>query len=250
MKIVDIKFFNFNIKEVYLSDYPFDIDGCDFLKFLFCKNKVEIDGFAHQNKFTLVIDLTKNLDIIWQNMGKHCRKYTKRAQKDDLEININKNYHDFYKINKSLTKSIGRGVRARVLIPKIDIMKRYATLFTIKHNNDILAGHLYLENDDQIFLWHSASARFHFKEEAKLIGRASRLLHWEAIKYAKQKNLTIFDFGGIWSEVAVKNNKSKQGINLFKMQFGGKIEPRHLYYKFYSNTYKLAYNIFGNLFTN
>jgi len=250
MITVDRKIFNFNVKEVYCSDYPFDIDGCDFLKYPFCKNKAEIDGFTSQKKFTLIIDLTQSLDTIWQNMGKHCRKHINRAQKDDVDININKHYRDFYKINTSLTKSINRDLRARIDIPKIDIMKRYATLFTIKHYNDILVGHLYLEDENHIFLWHSASKRLLLKEEAELIGKAGRLLHWDAIKYAKQKGLAVFDFGGIWSEKEAEKDKSKKGINFFKLQFGGEKVTRYSYYKFYSKTFKLVYNLYGKCFTN
>lgn len=249
MLVVDKKIFNFNIKEVYLSDYPFDIAGCDVLKFLFCKNKAEIDGFTHKKKFTSIIDLTQSLDTIWQNMGKHCRKYINYAQQDDIEFFINKHYRDFYKIDKSLTKSMGRDFKARIDIPKFDIMKKYGTLFTIKHNNNILVGHLYLEDENNIFLWHSASKRLKFKKEAELISRAGRLLIWEAIKYGKQKGLGVFDFGGIWPEEEAEKNKSKEGINFFKLQFGGEKVTRHLYYKFYSNTYKLAYNLYGRFFT-
>lgn len=249
MLIMDKKIFNFDIKEVYFSDYPFDIDGCDVLKFLFCKNKAEIDGFTHQKKFTLIVDLTQDLDTIWRNIKKRCREYTRSAQKDDIEININKHYNDFYKINVSQVKSMSRGLRARIDIPKVDIMKRYGTLFTIHHDNDILVGHLYLEDENHILLWCSASKRFQLKKEAKLISRASRLLHWEAIKYAKQKGLAVFDFGGLWSEEEAEKDKSKEGINFFKLQFGGEKVTRHFYYKIYSKTFKLAYNLYGRCFT-
>ncbi len=249
MLIVDKKIFNFDTKEVYFSDYPFDIDGCDFLKFPFCKNKAEIDGFTHQKKFTLIIDLTQSLDTIWQNVGSSCRKYIQRAQKDDIEIKINQRYNDFYKIITSQVKSMGRDIRAKFDTPKIDIMKRYATLFTIQHDNDILVGHLYLEDENHIILWHSASKRFQLKEQAQVISRASRLLHWDAIKYAKQKGLTVFDFGGIWPEKEAEKDKSKKGINFFKLQFGGEKVTRHFYYKFYSKTFKFAYNLYGRCFT-
>ena len=251
---MDKKIFNFDIKEVYFSDYPFDVEGCDYLKFLFCKNKAEIDGFTHQKKFTLIVDLTQDLDTIWCNIKKRCRDYIKHAQnkhvqKDDIEININKHYNDFYKINVSQIKSMGRYLRLRLDIPKIDIMKRYGTLFTMQHDNEILVGHVYLEDENHILLWHSASKRFQLKEKEKLISASSRLLHWEAIKYAKQKGLAIFDFGGLWTEEEAEKNNSKKGINFFKLQFGGEKVTRHFYYKIYSKTLKLAYNLYERRFT-
>ena len=53
MLIIEKKIFNFDIKEVYFSDFPFDVEGCDVLKFMFCKKKADINGFTHQKKYTL-----------------------------------------------------------------------------------------------------------------------------------------------------------------------------------------------------
>ena len=57
MITVDRKIFNFNIKEVYFSDYPHDIEHCDVLKYPFCKNKAEADGFKREKNFTLIIKI-------------------------------------------------------------------------------------------------------------------------------------------------------------------------------------------------
>jgi hypothetical protein len=249
MKTIEKKVFNFKIKEIYFADYPLDEDECDFLKYPFCKNKADDKGFNYKIKYSLIIDLNQSLDTIWQNMGKHCRKYTNRAMKDDLRIEKNKHFNDFYKLNKSLVKSMSRDIRARIEIPKIDTMKRHTTLFTIEHNNNFLVGHLYLEDKDQIFLWFSASKRYKLKEESELLGRAGRLLHWEAIKYAKEKGLSVFDFGGIWSEEEAELERSKKGINFFKMQFGGEKVTRYTCHKFYSKSFRYLYDLYNNYFS-
>ncbi len=64
-------------------------------------------------------------------------------------------------------------------------------------------------------LLHSASC---FREESadqSLIGRANKRLHWEDIKYFKQKGLLRYDWGGI------SDFENPNGIDEFKLKFGG-----------------------------
>ena len=58
MLVIDKKFFMFNVKEVYFSDHPLDIEGCDVLEFRYCKNKVNVEGFVRKKELTIIIDLT------------------------------------------------------------------------------------------------------------------------------------------------------------------------------------------------
>ena len=62
MLVIDRKIFIFNIKEVYFSDSPFDIDNCDGIIFEYCKNKVDVEGFTRLTKLTSIIDLTQDLE--------------------------------------------------------------------------------------------------------------------------------------------------------------------------------------------
>ena len=48
-----------------------------------------------------------------------------------------------------------------------------------------------------------------------MIGRANKRLHWEYIKYFKQKGLLRYDWGGI------SDFENPNGIDEFKLKFGG-----------------------------
>ena len=50
MLITDRKILTFDIKEVHFSDYPHDIENCDFLNFQYCKDKTNVKGFSCKKK--------------------------------------------------------------------------------------------------------------------------------------------------------------------------------------------------------
>ena len=242
MKIIDKRTFTFKSKEIYFSDYPYDLDRCDVAAFLFCKNKTDIEGFTATKSVTSIIDLTQDLDIIWKNMSKKSTRYSiNRAQRDGINVRIQKDYAQFSQINKTFVRYKNFGSLFGLGTPKLEIMKKYGTLFTAEYDGEIICGNLYLEDEDNILLWISASKRLEVdRNKATLIGNANRLLHWESIKYAKEKGIKEFNWGGLWSEEEANKDEKKKSINSFKLSFGGEVVVRYKYQKIYSNVYKFA----------
>ena len=124
-------------------------------------------------------------------------------------------------------------------------MRKYGTLFVAEYDDEILCGTFYLEDHSSINAWIGASRRLDVdKDKIKSISAANRLNHWEAIKYAKEKGIKEYNFGGLWPEEKANKDKTKDGINLFKLSFGGEKVIRYNYYKNYSKFYNLAYNLY------
>ena len=249
MLIVDKKILTCDIKEVYFSDNPHDIESCDFLKFYYCKNKVQVKGFTCQKEITSTIDLTKNLDTIWKNMDNNSVRYRiKRAQKEGVKIKINDGYEQFFQIYRSFRQKKGLkslfdmfGVGAYTL----DAMKKYGTLFLAEHEGEILVGTLYLEDEYNMKSWLGASKRLEVdKAKASMISCADRLIDWEAIQYAKEKGLEEYDLGGLWLKEEAEKDEKKRGMNNYKLSFGGEITNRYSYLKIYSKIYNIAYNLY------
>ena len=85
----------------------------------------------------------------------------------------------------------------------------------------VLARHALILASDRARLYKSASLDAgENKEKRALIGRANRLLHAEEIIHCKDAGLSLYDFGGISLS---KSNRKLQGIDRFKMGFGGAI---------------------------
>lgn len=247
---VDQKTFIFHIKEIHSAEYPFDIECCDLLTFQYCKNKVDVKGFKLiKEHFTSIIDLTQYLDTIWQNMHKSARNLVNRAEREGIKIQISDNYEDFYKMYRSFIIKKGITSIFRVFgigVIDLKIMKKYGTLFVAEHNGEMLSGRIYLEDHSSVNAWIGASKRLEVdKEKIKLISCANRLIHWEAIKYAKEKGMKEYDLGGIFSDEEVDKERMKLGIRKFKLSFGGEIVTRYQYQKIYSKGFKILYYLYN-----
>jgi len=242
MLILDKNVLIFKTRTIYFSENIFDVKGCSIVNYHSCKNKADFPGFNCVESLTSIIDLTQDLDTMWHKLDRKSTRYAiSRAWRDGIEFRINQNHEQFYHINKSFMKQKGTAPWLWILDEKLDTIKRYGTLFTAEHEGEILGGHLYLEDESNITLWQSASRRLEEdREKATLIGNANRMLHWEAIKYAKEKGIREFDWGGLWPSDEANNDKMKYTINSFKLSFSGETVPRYSYYKVYSSLYKVG----------
>ena len=228
--------FIFKTKEIWFSQHPYDVKGYHGVFFHECKDKVDISGFRREEFTTLTIDLTQDLDIIWKNIDKKsCQYGIKRAVREGIEVQLNKDFEQFFKLNRSFRKNKGLPVGDE----KIETMREYGTLFTAHFNDEIIGGQLYLEDKENIRWLLGASKRLEVtKEKEVIIGFGNRLMIWEAIKYAKNKGLREFDLGGFYT--GRTEDSQKEGINVFKKSFGGILVNHYTYRKDYSRILSLA----------
>ena len=233
---IERKRYIFRTKEIWFSDYLFDVEGYDGVTFRACKNKIDIKGFTREEFTTLVIDLMQDLDVIWGNMSKSsCRYAINRAIRDGVKVELSQNYEEFYEINRSFRKNKGLPLGSET----VEFMEKYGTLFIAESDGEILGGQLYLEDENNIRWLLGASQRLEVnKEKATLIGNANRLMIWEAIKYAKEKGIKDFDLGGY------TGGDNKDTIDIFKQSFGGKLTTHYIYRKDYSKIYKFAKKVY------
>jgi len=248
MKCIIKRIFLFKIKEIYFAERPFDVDDCDSVTFFDCTENVEIPGFTCAKKFTAIIDLNQDLEVIFSNFGKHNRQKIRRAEKEGIRIRLNQHYNEFKELANKFQKRKGFGTVVDRITADKEWIKKYGTLFTAEYNGEVLCGVLFLEDEYAMKAWIYGSKRLDVaKEKTYEIGRANRLLHWESIKYAKEKGLKEWDWGGMWSEEEVLQDDRKKAINDFKSGFGSNMVARFEYKKVYSKYYKVAQALYRTL---
>lgn len=250
VKIIDYSFLIFKKKDVFFSESPYDIhDDTDVVTFHYCKNKINVPGYKCAEILTSTIDLTQESEEIWNNMNRKLRQKIKKATKENITWKINENFNEFYAISKDFMKQKNYATRLGFLsleLPNVKIMEKYGTLFTAELNGKILGGHLYLEDNENILAWISASNRLAVdKETSTLINCANCLLHWQAMNYAKEKSIKTFNWGGLWS-AKESLDPAKNSINVFKLSYGGKTETTYSYVKIYNKLYEKLSNIYNN----
>lgn len=249
MLIIKRKILFYTTKKIYFSNYPFDIEDCDSVIFSFCKKKVDIEGFKRKKEITTIIDLTQNLDEIWKKVNRNTRRGITKAKEANVNILRDCYYDQFYKMYKLFIQQMGLKSIFNILGVgnyNLDIMKQYGTLFVAEHEGEILAGNIVLVNNSNAEAWFSVSKRLEVdKEKKNLISFCNRLLHWETIKYAKNKKITSYNLSGLWPEEEAAKDPKKKGINRFKLGFGGEIVEGYSYQKCYSKSYSLAYYLYS-----
>ncbi len=259
--IVQKKLFLFRTKEIHGADKPYDVDNCDMVTFQYCKHKSDVPGFIFKkNHITSIIDLTQTHEQLWHNISDNTRRLINKAKKENIQIQINVHYDEFYNLYKEFMKQ-KKYTSFYGLLDQIDFgalskntMKNHGMLFTASYQNEIITGTIFLESQTTLSGFINASKRLMVdKTNAKRIGQANRLIIWEAIKYAKMNGKLEVDLGGIFTDEEVRKDKVKKGIREFKMQFGGKKVTRYQYIKIYSKTLNFIYFLnyyISNLFKN
>ena len=226
----------FRIKEVWFDDYPHDVDGCHRVVFCDCKNKADGSGFDCKRQApTLVIDLTQDLDVIWGKMNRgSCRQPILKAEKEGIEVKWNHDCDEFYKMYCSIAR-----VKGLSSLRPLEVIKKHGTLFVAEYNCEIISGICYLEDKNTMRALVAGSKRFDGDMAyASRVARATKLIVWRALTYAKDRGIREFDMGGYYTEEV--KDEQREGVNIFKRRFGGELTMRYVYQKDYSAVYKLA----------
>jgi len=167
---------------------------------------------------TSILDLQPAKEKIFNSFSKNKRRDIRLAEKKNLLIQEGK-IEDFIQLKKKHLwhKGIfplGVSRRLKLLVeafgPQAKILLAY-----LPENSSPLAGILLLFNEHVCSYWEAAATA----KGKKLL--APTLLVWEAIKLAKKKGCTTFDFEGLY-DPRFPQNRSWQGFTRFKEGFRGK----------------------------
>ncbi|MFZ5845530.1 MAG: lipid II:glycine glycyltransferase FemX [Patescibacteria group bacterium] len=167
---------------------------------------------------TLIIDLTPTEKQIFKSFNEAKRRAVRRAQKNNLLIYESANVQELIKIKNKSAGFLGFittfGVRElwKAFAPS------HATIllaYSPESLPEVVGGLLLLFGDHTAYYWLAGATR----KGKKMF--APTLLAWEALKLAKNRGCTRFDFVGVWDERLPKQNNSWRGFTKFKEGFGG-----------------------------
>lgn len=167
--------------------------------------------------YTVELPLDKDADAILAGFRNTVRQEIRKSEKEDVVCSFKNDvdrfvafYNDFaslkkiYPASKKMIEGMG---------------KHFVTSFAEK-DGELLAAHSYLVDEELGIarLLHSASRRLDQTYDRNIIGRANKYLTAKDIFHFKESGFKILDFGGYAENTT---DKSLQGINEFKLSFGG-----------------------------
>jgi hypothetical protein len=238
---IDRDLYSFRRKDIWFSNRPYDIDGYQGVVFYSCKDKVDAPGFRRKEFTTIVIDLTQDLDTLWNNIDRQSsRKKINKAWNNGVKIHIDSHHREFFELYQTFRRE--KGLMPWVL--DVDFMKRNGTLFVAEFDGEIVSGHFFLSDRDNLRGLISGSRRIGVDHHtANVIGYANRLIIWEAIKYAREQGMSEYDMGGYYS--GREKNEQMERINSYKASFGGRVATRYHYEKYYSKLFDFLQKAYG-----
>jgi len=214
-----------NILEVhYLSKVN------DFLKDYDLKNidvvKLYQVGENYKNPLeefhTLHIDLKQDEDDIFKQFHSNTRnEIRKNLKSDEVAFYYKENLteKDIVKFMDELNSFMGQKEHSIDLGYQLKQAKDFnknILLTYVEKDSIVLASHLYLYDENRARYKSGVSHRMDDNIDAKVVGRSNRSLHWFDIKLFKEKNITIYDLGGLAHNT---EDKAKLNINKFKERF-------------------------------
>lgn len=184
---------------------------------------------------TLLIDLTKTEEDIFSDFDKITKHQINRAEAKDNFVVVTFDNDNSGEWKESFFKFYNEFALSKNL-PNIG-KEEFDFLFGnnayivrgILYNDEVLVYHSYIIANKRARLMHSASLFRNITDTGfkNLIGRANRLLHWDDIRYFRQHDFLVYDFGGV---TVNKDNQEGQAINKFKEGFGGKLTKEYKSY--------------------
>jgi len=191
-------------------------------------NSFETAGFKMNAPIHMHPELTWELDIncseedLLKGMRKTTRYLIRQAEKNsDIEIIKTQNINDLEKFKDLLDKT---ALRHHFTAFSLDYLKNQFSCFKPdnqimiylgKYKGEIISGAVMIYWKNIGFYHHGASLSKYNSNKVPV----SYLMQWEAIKEAKNRNCTKYNFWGIAPED--KKNHPWKGLTLFKKGFGG-----------------------------
>ena len=145
------------------------------------------------NRFTVWLNLEKNLDEIWrQELSATCRNRIRKCEKNGLTVEISEDYDEFEDIYNETMHKVGAGEFYFFDKQYYNEIKYNSTsiLMRVRQSQKTLAVAVFMKYGDY-FHYHLGGSRREFLKLAP-----NNLLMWAAIKYAKEQGCQKMHFGG------------------------------------------------------
>lgn len=183
------------------------------------------NGGGDTVQHTLITDLTEDEESIYKKIRKNYRYEIRRVEKENVQLKFYsaKEMSEKKELMSSFATTYNqmyasKGINAKFNTPLVkEYMQKDAICFTIAYyNGEPLVFHSYIVDKHNARFFYSASPFREKKDVATIIGQMNKALHWFDIKTFRNMGIAQYDWGGI------ANPEEPNGIDQFKMGFGGK----------------------------
>lgn len=179
-------------------------------------NGFKFTKYGFQPQHTIILDISESEEDILKQMKPKGRYNIRLAEKKGVKIIKSNNINAFFELLEETTERDafhGHGVNYYNEMLQT-LGEEHAALYLAEYDGEIIAGTMMTYFNDTATYYYGASGNKHRNVMAPY------LLHWQAIKDAKNAGYSKYDLFGIAPE-NIENHPWK-GVTEFKKKFGGK----------------------------
>jgi len=197
-----------------------------FTSFCFIKKKIKKRFYVAEINYTVEIDLSIDEKEIVKKFRPTLQRNIKKAKEMNMTCVFKKDIDTFYSHFVSFAKRKNIFCPSKLFLASLG--NSFMTSF-VYYQDELLAAHSYIIDKETGItrLFQSGSKRLEMLSNKNEISYANKLLMQEDILYFKKEGFLVYDFGGYSID---KKNNSLQGINDFKISFGGTIQQIYNYH--------------------
>ncbi|ULQ54437.1 GNAT family N-acetyltransferase [Flavihumibacter fluvii] len=212
------KFLFLNVYENWFHCDPSFIDLILPNAYLHVKNRKDkiIPGFSDIT-YTVENDLTLDHDTMYAGFQKSLRQQIRQSEEAGIKCYFHDDIDGFVSFFNDFAASKNLPPTSK---RRIEEMEGFLKLSYAELDGMVLVAHSTLvdEKNKIVRAFHSASKRLDDSFDKSLIGKANKVLHYRDMTHFKELGYEVYDFGGYTENT---EDKALQGINNFKLLFGG-----------------------------
>jgi len=201
---------------IYLLFVPYPTINCDFRAMF--KN----EGYYGFPFSTIIIDLRRSLDEIWNALNKKARWGVRKAERLGVKVEVAETWQEweeYYHLHVFHGRTKQYSTYSYEFFKEMfDLCnQKMARLFVAKYGEQIIAGSLFLVfRENMIFLHNASLRRF-------LTKNPNNLIQWRSIEWGKENGVITYDMNGLpWEKTPYL-----RGVFNYKKRWDGDV---HWYY--------------------
>ena len=178
-------------------------------------------GFGAMPKATILLDLRKTQEDLFNSLDKDARWGVNKAKKLGLHISEAQTIEEWREFYDIYTKTCAKDKISPMPFNELNALKElfadkgFGQLFIVKSKDKLIAGSLiFVFRDKSLHIINASLQEF-------LAMQPNNLLYWHMIEFSKSKKVSYFDLGGY--ALNARAGTPVQGINAFKARWGGQI---------------------------
>lgn len=179
---------------------------------------------------TIITDLSLPSELLWKKINKGTKYEIRRAEKEEIRVayftgsdmpdNLLDDFEQTY-CRMYSAKGMKKAFNRRLVRKYMD---NNMIVFSVAYYQDEpLVFHSYIVDKLNARFYYSCSPFRDMPEISAVIGRMNRFLHWKDFEYFKEREIDVYDWGGI------NSRENPDGISRFKLEFGGNPVDRYNY---------------------